>query len=259
MKEQSHAGSVLQRKPYATGPPYPQAGRPCTPKRRSMTFFEENALSKSPGALRVHIPTTQLEIFVNTMYSFVDEAARVELKRLCIKDCVIASCKLGCCHCCGQYILTNVAEAHTLAQYVRREFSIDQIAALRIRTQKWHEWNDSMPGRYPSTPIHVRKDISDTHPCPMLVKGACSVYPVRPVICRTHFVCSDPTACCPSSDPESIAEIPVVLMSIITATSPFSMRIRQRIETEGLDFCQSVMLLPHWLAIEMGWDFVLSH
>ena len=224
-----------------------------------MTFFEDSDFGTCPDAFGADIPNTPQEIFVNSVYSSVDEAARRELNRLRIKDCVITTCKLGCYHCCGQYILTNVAEAHALSQYVKREFSIDQIADLRMRTQQWHEWNDSRPGRYPSTNIDVQTVLSDYHPyCPMLVKGACSAYPVRPVICRTHFVCSDPPACRPSNDPESIEDDPLALTSIVTATSPFSMKIRNSIETAGLDFCQSIMLLPHWLAIEMGWDFAVS-
>ena len=224
-----------------------------------MTFGEDRDFSACPDPFGAPIPTTPQEIFVNSVYSSVDEAVKRELNRLRFKDYVITTCKLGCYHCCGQYILTNIAEAHALAQYVKREFSIDQIGDLRMRTQQWHEWNDSRPGRYPSNNIDVKTVLSDYHPyCPMLVKGACSAYPVRPVICRTHFVCSDPSSCHPSNDPESIEVDPLVLKSIVTATSPFSMRIRDSIKTEGLDFCQSVMLLPHWLAIEMGWDFALS-
>jgi len=49
-----------------------------------------------------------------------------------------------------------------------------------------------------------------------------------------------------------------VLTSVVTATSPFSMAIRDHIENAGLDFSRSIMLLPHWLAIQMGWDFAIS-
>ena len=225
-----------------------------------MTFFDKNDFGTCPDKFNADIQNTPQEIFVNSVYSSVDEAAKHELKRLRNKDCVITTCKLGCCHCCGQFILTNVAEAHALAQYVKREFSIDQIAELMMRTQQWHEWEDSRRGRYPSTRPNVKTDITDDHPyCPMLVKGECSAYPVRPIICRTHFVCSDPTACRPSSDPEYIEENPLALTSIVTMSNPFSMKIRDSIETAGLDFSQSIMLLPHRLAIEMDWDFAISH
>ncbi len=224
-----------------------------------MTFFENSDFGTCPDTFGANMPNTPQEIFVNSVYSSVDEAVIRELNRLRIKEDVIATCKLGCYYCCGHYILTNVAEAHTLAQYVKREFSIDQIADLRMRTQQWHEREDSMPGRYPSTNTDMQPVLYDSPPyCPMLVKGACSAYPVRPVICRTHFVCSDPPACRQSNDPESIEDNPLSLTSILTATSPFSISIRNSIETAGLDFNKSIMLLPHWLAIEMGWDFALG-
>jgi len=259
LKEQTHATQGLQRNPRASGLPYLQSVRTCTSKWGTMTFFEDRDVGTGSDSFGADVPTTPQERFVNSVYSSVDEAANRELNRLHIKDRVITTCKLGCYHCCGQNILTNVAEAHALSQYVKREFSLEQRTDLRMRTQQWLEWEDSRPGRIQSTPIDVQTDIPNYHPyCPMLVKGACSAYPVRPVICRTHFVCSDPTACRPTNDPESIEDDPLALTSIVTATSPFSMRIRDSIETAGLDFSQSVMLLPHWLAIEMGWDFALS-
>ena len=46
--------------------------------------------------------------------------------------------------------------------------------------------------------------------------------------------------------------------NIDLASKPDTNVFTYSIETEGLDFCQSVMLLPHWLAIEMGWDFAVS-
>ena len=109
-------------------------------------------------------------------------------------------------------------------------------------------------GRHRPPPLHG-PDLSGYDPCcPLLVDRACSAYPVRPVICRTHFVSSDPAACRPSHDLRPAAIAPVVLTSIIRAAGPFSKPLRADIENAGLDFSRSIMLLPHWLALEMGWD-----
>ena len=212
-----------------------------------------------PDEFGAHIPITPQENFVNGVYSSVDKATAGKLDRLRSEDGIIPTCKLGCCYCCRYHILTDIAEAHALAQYVKRELSADQINVLRIQTQQWHEWDDSRRGRYPSANINEQTDLSNyDHCCPLLVNGACSAYPVRPVVCRTHFVCSHPLSCFAANDPESTEDPPVVLTSVVTAARPFSLPIRNHIEKAGLDFSRSIMLLPHWLAIEMDWDFAIS-
>ncbi len=201
---------------------------------------------------------TRQENFVSSVYASVDEATGRELNRLYDTEGVIPTCKPGCFHCCGQHILTNIVEAQALTHYIKRQFSRDQIEDLRFRTQQWHEWDETRPGRHHAVHIGEQFSFSAYHFCPMLVEGECSAYPMRPLICRTHFVCSDPPACRPFYDPESIEDDPVSLASVIMATNPFSIRIKNRIENAGLNFNSSVMLLPHWLAIEMNWDFAIS-
>ena len=210
-------------------------------------------------AFGADIPITAQESFINGVYSLVDEATASGLDRLSREDGIIPTCKLGCCHCCRYHILTNIAEAHTLAQYVKREWSPEQINDLRMRTQQWHAWDNSRPGRFPSAHIDTQTDLSGyDHCCPLLVNGACSAYSVRPVVCRTHFVSSHPLSCYAANDPESAEDAPAVLKSVVTAASPFSTAIRDHIENAGLDFSRSIMLLPHWLAVKMGWDFAIS-
>ena len=180
----------------------------------------------------------------------MDEAIRRELSRLRSEDGVIPTCKLGCCHCCRQHIIANIAEANALVQYIKREFSIDQIYGLRLRTQQWHEWDDIKAGRYPSTNINQKIALSDDGNlyCPLLVEGTCSAYSMRPVICRTHFVCSNPSSCRQLSDPESIDGNPIALKTVVMVANQSSLLLRDSIESVGLDFNQSIMLLPHWLA-----------
>ncbi len=197
--------------------------------------------------------------FVNGVYSAVDEATTCELERLHDEDGITATCELGCSHCCHYHILANITEADTLAQYVKDELSEDQIKALQMRTKQWHEWDNSGPGRYQSANIETNTDLSDyVHCCPMLVDGKCCAYPVRPVVCRTHFVSSSALNCSAVNDPDAHEDSPVVLKSVVTAADPFINEIKNHIEKSGLDFSRSKMLLPHWLAIKMGWDFAIS-
>ena len=224
-----------------------------------MSSTEDTAFAVDPEELGPDIPIAPQEHFVNGVYSSVDEATARGLDRLRSDDGVVPTCERGCCHCCRYNILTNIAEAHALVQYVKREFTADQIDALRMRTQQWHEWDDSRPGRYPSAPGDGQTEPPGfEHPCPLLVDGVCSVYPVRPIVCRTHFVSSHPLSCSAANDPESTEDAPVVLTSVVAAASSFPVAMKDHIESTGLDFSRSIMLLPHWLANKMGWDFAVS-
>lgn len=212
-----------------------------------------------PEELGADIPLTPQETFVNGVYSSVDDAIACGLDRLRREEGILPACTLGCCHCCRYHIPMNIAEAHTLAQYVKRELSAAQINDLRTRTQQWHEWDHSRPGRVPSANIDEQTDLSNyDHGCPLMVNNACIAYPARPVVCRTHFVSSHPHFCRAANNPKSTEDAPVVLASVATTARPFSKAIRDHIENAGLDFSRSIMLLPHWLAIEMGWDFAIS-
>lgn len=190
----------------------------------------------------------------------MDEAIRRELSRLQSEDGVIPTCKLGCCHCCRQHIITNITEANALVQYIKREFSIDQIYGLKLRTQQWHKWDDIKAGRYSSTNINQKIALFDDFNlyCPLLVEGACGAYSMRPIICRTHFVCSNPSLCRQLSDRESTEDNPLALKTVVMAANQSSIVLRDSIESAGLDFSKSIMLLPHWLANAMGWDFAVS-
>ncbi len=223
-----------------------------------MDVVEDDEFTADTDASGIDFLNTRQENFVNNVYLSVDKAAGRELNRLHVEEGLDPSCKPGCFHCCGQHILTNSEEARALAHYIRREFSQDQIKSLKTRTQQWHAWDETRPGRNHTPHIDGQSAFIAYLLCPMLVDGQCSAYPMRPLVCRTHYVCSDPPACRPFCDPESIEDNPVALASVIVATNQISVRIRERIENAGFDFSGSIMLLPHWLAIEMHWDFAIS-
>jgi hypothetical protein len=199
---------------------------------------------------------TSREKFVRGVYASMDEAIAARLHRLDLDEGLHPTCSEGCCHCCRFYILINMAEAHTLAQYIRREWAGEQINELRARTQQWHAWDSSRPGRRVPNKIDERIDLSHYEDCcPLLINGICSVYPVRPAVCRSHFVCASPLSCRALNDPGSAVETPVALASIVAAADSCCKAIRDHVEQAGWDYDRTLMLLPHWLAIEMGWDF----
>ena len=224
-----------------------------------MSSIAESDFDWQSGPSDAGLPISQSEQFVTRLYVAVDNATARELDRQHGENGVVPTCTLGCCHCCRFHVVLNVAEAHTLARYIKRVFSADQIDAIRMRTLRWHEWDDSRPGRS-RTP-----DAGDAphfagyqHFCPLLLNGCCSVYPVRPMVCRTHYVTSDARYCDAANNPQKTEDPPVALLSVVNAASLFSGALREYIESTGRDFSRSNMLLPHWLAIQMDWDFAIA-
>ena len=205
---------------------------------------------------RAKVPLTPRERLALEVYDRVDDAVRRELARLRREEGIVASCHRGCSRCCGQHIQMNPSEAHAMGQYIKRTFSGRQIRDLERRTEQWHAREDAQRKRHSSSAGSCGAGPSDDGlSCPLLVGRACSAYPVRPVICRTHFVSSDPSACLPACVEPSGGPAPVVLASIPPTARPFVQRLRTDIEAAGVDFSRSILLLPHWLAIEMDWPF----
>ena len=195
-----------------------------------------------------------LRCFTAQIYRRAEQAIATELARLRDEEGIVPSCRQGCAACCGQHILATVVEARCLAAYVRSEFSAAQIRALKERTRRWHRWDR----RRLQPETNARPSDDDSSACPLLIDGSCSVYPMRPLTCRTHFVATDPRYCRMNNDPRSSGGAPVSLSSVVLATGAFSAAIRARIEAENGDYLESIMLLPHWLSIEMGWAFAPS-
>jgi Fe-S-cluster containining protein len=186
----------------------------------------------------------------------MDDAIAGELERLRKEEGIVPRCRQGCCHCCRYNIVLSMAEAHALARHLKREWPGERIRELQARTRQWHAWDHSVRIGGPAARRGPGVDLTPDDPgCPLLVNGTCGAYPVRPVVCRTHFVSSPPRLCQAAVHPGSLAGSPVGLTTVVTAASPYSTAIRHHIEHAGLEFTRTQMLLPHWLAAEMGWNF----
>jgi Fe-S-cluster containining protein len=163
---------------------------------------------------------------------------------------VVPTCSKGCAHCCRQEILVTRAEVEVIVEWIQASWSPAQIAALKERLAAWLVWyrgdfkrlvdggQDRDVVAYEHGPL-----------CVALEDGACTIYPVRPMTCRMHFVRSSPDACRQKTDPQYSGEEPVAILSSIHRVSqPAILRIRAVVERQGADFLATVHLLPEWLA-----------
>ncbi len=224
-----------------------------------MNVTEEGTPVEQPNGYGAAWPTTLCEEFVTGIHAAADRVTARHLEILERSEGITPTCRQGCCHCCRYHILTNIAEVHALAQYVKRNFSATQIDALRLRTRQWHDWDNSRPGRAATSLTAEPAGLADyEHNCPLLLDGVCLAYPARPLVCRTHFVRSPAALCAAATDSEAAEDAPIALTSVVAATSSFVDAIGTYVENTGEDVSRSMVLLPHGLAREMAWDFALA-
>jgi Fe-S-cluster containining protein len=86
------------------------------------------------------------------------------------------ACREGCSYCCCKPgVLVSIPEVLRLAGHVRAAFDPARLADLKERAARYVA---QLHGR------HFNDLVSESVPCPLLVDGHCSVYEVRPLVCR---------------------------------------------------------------------------
>ncbi|MES2569080.1 MAG: YkgJ family cysteine cluster protein [Verrucomicrobiota bacterium] len=96
---------------------------------------------------------------------------------LVAKGEVRLACKDGCFTCCHLRVDVRPPEIFLIAEYVRTRFSPEELAVLMERLAAHAEKVLAL------TPFeHVTQNVQ----CPILRDGRCSIYPVRPHVCRRY-------------------------------------------------------------------------
>jgi Fe-S-cluster containining protein len=200
-----------------------------------------------------------VEKFTLQVFEAVDKEISIELSRLKNEEGVIPSCHRGCFSCCRQRISTPLPEAYTIGQYIKRNFKKNELEDLKSRVTAWHLWMEQELPRHLQKGMDADTALYNYGPfCPLLVDGACSIYPVRPLVCRGHYVSSDARSCLSLTDDSALEEEPTLLRSVPSAGMKYGLQIRNLVEMRGLNFDDAVLLLPQWLIFEMGWKDLLK-
>lgn len=87
------------------------------------------------------------------------------------------ACGSGCTYCCHLQVEISVPELVSLVSYVDENFSPAETEALKVRVRE-AELQTRGLNSYERLFARVR--------CPLLSDGQCSVYPVRPLVCRGY-------------------------------------------------------------------------
>lgn len=133
---------------------------------------------------------------IEQIYAMVDSALAEYMKT------ANASCKAGCSHCCYQKVdLFGNEQEFIFKQYDGREPELIKLQA-------------SASGKYGFDERLTKKE----RRCVFLVKGLCSIYKNRPLLCRTHFVVSDPKLCDTDIVNGPIAKVAQMKIEILVST-----------------------------------------
>lgn len=104
-----------------------------------------------------------------------------------------APCKRGCTACCHQYVAMSKAEGMTILAYLRHykmpspdRAKLRQMVAMGADPEKY--WQAQIP-------------------CPFLKDGLCSIYPVRPLVCRSYYVAETDNSQCAIIEPNHIVKV----------------------------------------------------
>jgi Fe-S-cluster containining protein len=89
------------------------------------------------------------------------------------------SCRKGCCFCCYQHVEISDHEAQLILEWCRdKKIKIDWEYLKKQISYTRNNW------------------INQEHKkCVFLKKGLCSIYDIRPMVCRKYFVTSEPEDC----------------------------------------------------------------
>lgn len=91
------------------------------------------------------------------------------------------ACRPGCSYCCHQAVAITQAEAELISDFTGQPY----VPSDGIDV-------DTLRGQHTGTP------------CPFLKDHRCSIYPVRPVACRTHYSLEDSLTPCDTDVPVKV-------------------------------------------------------
>jgi Fe-S-cluster containining protein len=113
---------------------------------------------------------------VSQAFRFADEIIEeYELKEPSAEQ---VACKVGCYYCCCYEVVLTPAEALLLGDYVKQTFSADALADLMKRIDRILSLREGKC-------VEERAKVLHDTPCIFMASGKCSVYDVRPFVCRT--------------------------------------------------------------------------
>lgn len=112
-------------------------------------------------------------------------------------------CKSGCSACCYQMVSVHTWEEDSIIKFVKESMHANTKVQVRKQLLNWWRYLQSVIRKATrDNPISLLEQkilsqnmILNRIMCPFLVDSNCSIYPVRPAMCRAHVVTDSPERC----------------------------------------------------------------
>jgi len=138
------------------------------------------------------------------------------------------ACGRGCSHCCVVNVSVLQPEATTIVDYLERKHDGNRLLALKRKIDELHaaiQWLDD------------EERIRWKQPCALLDdSGSCSVYPVRPLLCR-GLTSTDAETCRQAIELISLADAPSITVNLFQSFlyNQAFISLAQAMESTGID------------------------
>jgi len=173
-----------------------------------------DALGEAADGKR-HLPVLQpgdASLVVGLFHSQIDAATAARRKRIEAIGHTLA-CAEGCNHCCKNVVIVFDGEAVAITEWLRQPEQAEALAAFRARYPAWKQqlariieaWDAAMStGNGGAAERVLMQAWKEQVMCAFNVDGKCSIYEVRPAICRNAHALDTSERCRAETSTEAL-------------------------------------------------------
>lgn len=200
-----------------------------------------DALGEAADGKR-HLPVIQpgdASLVVGHFHAQIDVATAARARKVAASGHAIA-CKEGCSHCCRNVVIVFDGEAVAITEWLRQPEQAEVLAAFRAQYPAWRKqldrileaWDAAMStGNAGAAERVLMQAWKEQAMCAFNVGGNCSIYEVRPSICRSAHALDTSDRCLPTTTAPAVtyvyepleqymAKIQPIILSLHAALRP---------------------------------------
>lgn len=203
---------------------------------------EQSALEQSSRAVQTLVSThlsaatspAAVIHFISNLQTGIDKVTQQALV-----NGVELACKAGCSHCCHAQVKVLAPEVFQIAREIKK-LTPESLLAITERLTHYLQQQSSQAMQWQTRP-----------PCPFLQNNLCSIYAIRPAVCRRgHSLQLDP---CANSAPKIPQQLEIVLGAEALLRGTTAAYENQGLDAGYYDFAKALLLVLNDDSVEVRW------